>query len=303
MMPLDWHRDYARRFRTMPELPHFSMSRSIASAARSHGCRVILKGLGGDEWLTGFGTYSDALADGDARALLDRLRRDTASHGLRGALERFMREGLVPFLPPRLQQGLRSLLRRNRRETHLAPPWLAAQVRERLRNRRPLAAVPVQAIRRGKAVQLGLLTGTRFAKFGVTELQNSSLGLEVRRPLWDARLIQAAIATPEYVRRRGSENKWMHRRAMAGLLPEAVLRRASKAEFSVIFDHHTRDLCRSLSMEVLPRRRQWVETVQIEAMMRQCLGEGDYPEFPKTSLQALWILYGADAVADALSPI
>ena len=67
-------------------------------------------------------------------------------------------------------------------------------------------------------------------------------GLEMRQPFWNARIVEFALATPERSRLRGQEDKWLHRRAMKGLLPENVLQRSSKAEFSVTFARYWADL-------------------------------------------------------------
>ena len=67
-------------------------------------------------------------------------------------------------------------------------------------------------------------------------------GLEVRQPFWNARIVQFALATPERSRLRGGQDKWLHRQAMKGLLPETVLQRSDKAEFSVTFSKYWADL-------------------------------------------------------------
>ena len=113
----------------------------------------------------------------------------------------------------------------------------------------------------------------------INERRASRTGLEWRQPFWDMRVIQAGFATPEPLRLRGHENKWLHRRALAGLLPEQVLKRQSKAEFSVAFSRYWSKLRPQLVADVLPRRL-WAFDPQ-----REDWSEG-----------IAWTLFGLDAL-------
>ena len=83
---------------------------------------------------------------------------------------------------------------------------------------------------------------------------------------------------------------------MAELLPEQVLQRQSKAEFSVAFSRYWRDLTPQLEAEVLPRRLDWVEPSAFAHLLgpaltsshRDCWIEG-----------VIWSLFGLDAVASS----
>src|SRR5208282_3268131 len=43
----------------------------------------------------------------------------------------------------------------------------------------------------------------------------ASVGIELRRPLFSAPMVQFAFCTPESIRLRGQTDKYLHRRAMA----------------------------------------------------------------------------------------
>ena len=107
------------------------------------------------------------------------------------------------------------------------------------------------------------------------------------------RVIQAGFATPERLRLRGHENKWLHRRALAGLLPEQVLQRQSKAEFSVAFSRYCSKLRPQLVADVLPRRLDWME----HSGFCDLLSRAFDPQREDWSEGIAWTLFGLDALA------
>ena len=129
---------------------------------------------------------------------------------------------------------------------------------------------------------------------GINERRASRMGLEWRQPFWDARIIQAAFATPEHLLLRGHENKWLHRRALVGLLPGQVLQRQTKAEFSVAYSRYWHDLRPQLEADMLPRRQDWVELAAFSHLLGRAFG----PERGDCWIEGIaWTLFGLDAVA------
>ena len=107
-------------------------------------------------------------------------------------------------------------------------------------NQRPFSS---EVGRLGQSHQLACLYDAyQMLAIEMAERLYAQVGLEMRQPFWNARMVEFALATPERSRLRGNEDKWLHRRAMQGLLPEDVLRRSSKAEFSVTFSRYLTDL-------------------------------------------------------------
>ena len=76
-----------------------------------------------------------------------------------------------------------------------------------------------------------------FDTFGaeLAERQGAVLSLEVRHPFRTHRIVQFAFSTPERLRLRGAVNKYHHVQALRGWMPDTVLRRQDKAEFSQTF--------------------------------------------------------------------
>jgi asparagine synthase (glutamine-hydrolysing) len=163
-----------------------------------------------------------------------------------------------------------------------------------MRHRPSVSPGDAPVARHGQRRQFALLNDSyNTLAREMNERQAAEMGLECRQPFWDAGIVQAAFATPEHWRLRGSQNKWLHRQAMAGLLPERVVRRRDKAEFTVTFARHWRELGMALEQSVLQRRGDWVNA----SCMRDLLRQGLPPDRAGWPEGVLWTLLGVDAVA------
>ena len=304
-MPLDWYREVAHLYREFPDYPNGAMGFSITETARSSGSRVLISGTGGDEWAGGSGLYyAEAIAGWRAREVLTLLKRDAQEAGGRVALGWLLRRGLFQVLPSSLQQCIRAVAAfaavRERGQEQQAAGWLAPAMQQRLAQRRkqnePGSSPGGQRI--GQRRQwLNLADPYIILSHEMCERQASSVGLEWRQPFWNAQIIQCAFATPTRLQFRGLENKWLHRRALAGLLPEQVLRRQSKAEFSVTFSRYWADLAPHLTGTVLARRPAWVNPQAVRSMLTAC-SQQDPSDWPDMAMWVLWALFSLDAVAN-----
>ena len=297
-MPLDWYRETARLYREFPDYPNGAMGLSIAETARSCGSLVLVSGTGGDEWAGGCRLYyAEAIAGKRGRELLALMKRDAREAGVSAALWWPLRHGVLPLLPDSLRRDLRQILVLVRRRGFDRPPfWLAPAMQQRLAQRQKHNELEVSYRwrRLGQRRQwLNLSHAYVTLAREINERRASRMGLEWRQPFWDVRIIQAAFATPERLRMRGHENKWLHRRALDGLLPEQVLKRQSKAEFSVAFSRYWNELRPQLVADVLPRRLDWIE----RSGFIDLLGRAFDPQCADWSEGIAWILFGLDAVA------
>ena len=157
-MPLAWYQERARLFREFPGYPNGAMHLNILAEARRSGCRVLLSGTGGDEWLGGSPLYyAEALAGGARPRAPARLSAETPEmSGLRTALWWLLRFGMAPLLPRRIKQGLRAMVRSRQGKEIAKLPWLSATLKERLNDRRRQAnrAEPTVVKRIGQEGQL-----------------------------------------------------------------------------------------------------------------------------------------------------
>jgi asparagine synthase (glutamine-hydrolysing) len=62
--------------------------------------------------------------------------------------------------------------------------------------------------------------------------QRARIGLESRHPMLSRAFIEFSLQTPAAIKRKGATNKAIHRAAMVGILPEVILQRTTKANFT-----------------------------------------------------------------------
>lgn len=298
-MPLEWYRETARLYRDLPDYPHGSMGLSIAEAARTRGSRVLMAGTGGDEWTAGCRLYyGEAIAERRWAELLEIMRRDGRAEGTLAALSMLLRQGVVPLLPAPVSRALRKIVAiAQRKPGQPRHAWLSPTMRRQLADRMPDSgnASPLRWPRLGQRGQwMNLSDGYCTLARELNERSASRMGLELRQPFWSQAIVQTAFSTPEHLRLR-TENKWLHRRALAGLLPEAVLRRSTKAEFSVAFARYWGDLPNFIDMHILAKRQDWIDATEFARHIESAFCR----DREAWSVGIVWTLFGLDAVAQS----
>jgi asparagine synthase (glutamine-hydrolysing) len=264
--PLSWYEDWAGQYGYPAGYPNGVMSLGIRQEARRRGSNCLLVGAGGDEWLDGYPSYyAEIIANREWTELHHRLRLDSRDIGIRTTCWWLLRFGLGPLLPV----GIRRTIQASRPTRPVDAGWLAAPMRQRAR--RPQAGPSghgVHVTRVGQRSQL-LQLGNAYALLAreSEERLGASAGIEIRRPFWDPRIIEFALATPEKARRCGTTTKVMHRRAMATLLPESVLARKTKADFMVAFRWSAAEIRDGLS-GALPTLADWVAADSVRMVLR-----------------------------------
>ena len=163
--------------------------------------------------------YAEAIAGWHGQELLNIVGDDIRATGLRTTLWRFLRFGIVPLLPigpsKHCGTGFAKFARDHRR-------W---------QSRTGSQSQCVPGSKRGQRFG-GSRSDTRLGGWRnagnfdcyndayqrlaieMSERLYAQIGLEMRQPFWNARIIEFALATPERSRLRGQEDKWLHRRAM-----------------------------------------------------------------------------------------
>ncbi|MBZ0096749.1 MAG: asparagine synthase (glutamine-hydrolyzing) [Sulfuricella sp.] len=294
-MPLSWYRDWAGLYREFPGYPNGVMGLGIRAAARDRGSRVLLAGVGGDEWLGGSQLYyAEGLAARQWGDLYNYFREDVSDEGLWKSLWWFGRFGFAPLLPDSVKGALRKV--HDRAEGIDKQAWLTPAMRSVMQGRREkyrcLSTANVRRIgQRGKT--LTLLDAYSVWARESEERLSSSAGLELRRPFWDSRLIQFCLTTPERLRSRGRINKALHRRAMIGLLPELVLKRESKADFSITFHRHLHEMREELTQRIPAKRYDWVESRGVATLYKRYENHPNHAGWPGW---ILWALFGCDSL-------
>ena len=298
-MPLDWYAESAQAHREFPGFPNGSMSIDLRQQAAGRGSRVLLTGEWGDAWLQGSRAYyAEELSQRHWRAVYDCFRTDAAVAGTRQAARWVIRDGIFPLLPQSLQQALRRMVRTVRGSGDQARDalyWLSPEIRKAIELRRE-RFVPPHTPRVRNCGQRELLDMLDCAFSGQVmdqlERKGAQSGLEMRHPFGDPRIVQHAFSTPERLRLRGDRTKYIHVQAMQGLMPQAVLDRKTKAEFSVVFRGHLDGMKTPLT-DGLPRERpDWVTH---EGMARLFRVYQENPQFG-WPLWLLWSIHGCGSV-------
>ncbi|HXF17403.1 MAG TPA: asparagine synthase C-terminal domain-containing protein, partial [Burkholderiales bacterium] len=298
--PLSWYRTWAKTYKEFPGYPNGVMAMGLREVARDEGCRVVLSGVGGDEWLWGNRAYyAEELASGRWRSLYECVRTDCREAGAMNALWWLGRHAAM-LLPRCAEETLRRMravfsVRVNDRKA-----WLTPKLRKIASQRKADLALSFESRRFGRAGQR-IQYETLYSAYSVIareldERAAASVGMEVRLPFWNTAMVQFAFSTPERLRLRGGTPKILHRRAMAGLLPGNVLERKDKSDFMVTFRRHADAINSDRSLDMRREQHEWVLESRTMEMYNQ-FGNRQYEGEPEWML---WSLFGWSALASGL---
>jgi len=298
LKPASWYLDWARRYRELPGYPNGVMSLGLREAARARGARALLSGAGGDSWL-GLpwpgAYYTEDLAARQFRQVGASFAADRDELGFWPAAWVLFRFGAVTLLPDGVKDFLRAIrwprLGRN-------VPRLSSRLQREIERRHARdARLARPRVRRWtQALQLDALDAAFDAMaYELEERLTCSVGIELRCPFFNHKIIQLAFSTPERLRSRGRTQKRIHRRALSGLLPERVLRRPDKADFMVMFRRQLDPMMDVVRHTILPRRLDWISAAAANAL---CDAYTDPAEAGRCEWW-LWTYVACDALARA----
>ncbi|MEP1422952.1 MAG: asparagine synthase-related protein [Erythrobacter sp.] len=221
-----WHCD-------IPSPSNAAMMLTMEQQVVSDGSRVMINGIGGDEWLQGHAhSYLEFLDDKDAAGFLRMLKTEAADQGLMPALKQCTRQTAVWLAPDGLREAIRKRMRAKRRRDDVALRWLAPELREALKDAEEEfeASLPSNPIEWSK---VNLATTPRGdLTHSMMRRQRNRIGLESRHPMLYRSFIEFSLASPAHIKRRGAVTKVVHRQAMESYLPDKVLNRTTKANFT-----------------------------------------------------------------------
>ena len=230
--PIDWQRQVLRSFH-IPDMPNLSMCDTLVQKVQASGSRVILSGIGGDEWFSGFGfNLFDLLAHGRYSDLY----RELHIYGVQDyktLLKRLTQVLLWPASPA----PIREKMCKNRIRRAL-PGWLPDPFIARTDLIDRIATADARLHLKGliKASYYKYICSDADGFFLDTlDRHRAFAGVENRYPFLDRRLIEYAAALPEYQKESGGKTKHIVRQGLHSLLPDKVRNRSDKAEFSYFF--------------------------------------------------------------------
>ena len=197
-------------------------NRALAKGSREVGARVAFDGNGGDQLFQVSDVFlSDLFAHGRWMALA----REWRTKGGKG-VGTFLRWAVAPALPVSAAQVIQTI-RGGSRVDYLERS-LARWIRPEFARRHDLVARErARMPRRGRGWRREAhfyLTSPSFPRaFQCLSAFALEAGVELRSPLYDARVVAFACGRPREERNTGRETKRLLRRAMHGLLPDEVL--------------------------------------------------------------------------------
>jgi asparagine synthase (glutamine-hydrolysing) len=274
-----WQRSVARR-RDFPEFPNDASSGGIRRVLADRDIRLTLSGDGGDQALTGsVFHYADLLRRGRLMAAFRRYADAARSEGMGRTSAMFLRGGVWSALPASARRAARRIARRWR--SNGVPDWIAAPFARRTglpdRLRPDPAPDGLPSMARYDALQQyrsGLDTLINEAG----ERASAEAGIEDRHPFLDRRLVEFLLALPEEQRWQRGRTKYVLRCALSGLLPESVLHRTDKADFSRLFIDAIDALGgEAFYNDLVLARMGWLEqsgVVRLYRRMRSRVGQG-----------------------------
>lgn len=287
--------DQVTRYRDMPEYPNVAAVNGLASAARGEQCRVLLTGLGGDDWLCApYSHCAELLAKGRLHEFFEQLAFENGLGSSEPLWTTFVRRGLYPLLPRRC----RALLSRGRRRR--VPPHIevgfarAVALLDRTNHR----SSPQRscASRTQQELYDWFWSGSLPYINEADDLHHARLGIDARHPFHDRRVIEFALALPERQRWRSTQTKFVLRRALGDLLPAEVSSREVKGDYShMIADALDASGGERCFEELESARRGWVRPDVVRETyrrMRVLYEKGD--EQYSADTFGLWTVYGVE---------
>lgn len=230
---IDWYTKDAEWHRDLPIPSNGAMMLDMEKRVVADGARVLINGSGGDEWLQGNAQYyREFTADFDFAGFWKALGRDGDAFGWGTALRQAFRQSAAELTPGPARRAIRRRLREKRRSGEREAIWLTPELRKALAEADEAydALLPENAVHWAKHN----LVKNPFSDLtnSMMRRQRAKIGLESRHPMLSRAFIEFSLQTPAYIKRKGAVKKAVHREAMAGILPQEVLDRKTKANFT-----------------------------------------------------------------------
>lgn len=268
---LSWYEAQVARYLDIPDYPNGSMSDAIEALAREKGFRVLLTGLGGDEWFTGsYYHYADFLQQFRILSLVREARHEFGKSALMPIPSNpLLNYALKPLIPENIKTALRRIKNHGKTVHDWIDPGFARSINLTQRLHRTIDWTRFSSFAQG-AHYTSSISGFQTHAIEMEERSASSFEIELRHPFHDRRMVEFGMALPEEQRCQRNQRKLVLRRAMRGYLPEVVLNRHTKAEFSEVFGKTLRAQGRKRLFDSLSiAAAGWVDQNKIRSMYKQ----------------------------------
>jgi asparagine synthase (glutamine-hydrolysing) len=211
--------------------PNIAVGRRLYAAARAQGAKILLDGHGGDEVApAGFVRLAQLARQGEWWKLMRALPGPWPQKARR--FVGFLRHHRVLGLGFRIVPGIRRRLIRPRQSRDLWDAGLGA--RTGLAARQAVFHAGRQAARYDPSMSHyeTINSPLQSHAFEILDRLAADAGVEPRYPFWDKRLVEFSLSLPPEEFCDGGWGRLVLRRAMEGVLPDAVRWRRDKFDFT-----------------------------------------------------------------------
>ena len=292
--PVEAYRAVTWRRADLASSPNARLMSGVKAGAQQRGVRVLLSGIGSDEWLGGSFYHCADLFRSLRWVALASYIRSLAPFPEFELPRPALKIMTWPLLPRAVRKRIKQLIGRD-----AVPRWVRPDFARRigLADRLyPLRPGPVFPTVAQQSTYEESTSGGTVHHIEDEERSAAEFGLEIRYPYADRRMMEFGLAIPEEMRWRGGTRKLVLREAMRDRLPEEVrLRRISPNAGSAFVP-----TLRALTDEGVLRhpaieREGWVNPGEAKAfydriLARQAGGDPDYTD----DVWPMWIVVAVE---------
>ena len=242
-----------------PTLPIF---RSLYQAASQQGLGVYLEGIDGDLVVShGFERFIDLVRHLKLQTWMSEVHAVSKRSGLSQA-EIIKNYTLRFLIPPSLYRRLRKIRRRQHSSSnildYLSPDFVRSDsIKNRLTQQANwMNSMPGSA---HDAHLRELSSGTVPLSLELLDKIASRCNIEVRYPFYDQRVIEYCFAIPVDQKLSEGWSRFIFRNSLAGILPEEIRWRYSKADFTPYFKNGMLRFSKPLLEEVMLSKSTYLE--------------------------------------------
>lgn len=291
----DWQQQIRETF-TLPDAPNLSNSIPLLENVRQNNSRVLLSGIGGDEWFTGSKhIYLDLLLDKDIAGMMRNFAWFFRENSQKACKE-LAASLLWPFLPC----SVRTMIMRWRKRPSLYPPWISRAFIEKANLvERLFAGISEPYVANlAKADCFSLFhTGYESMVLENNSEQKARYQIEMRHPFLDRRLVDFALSLPNSLHLLNGDSKHLLRLTGKDYLPALVRKRYSKAEFSQLYSQafNSQSFIYGLLNSML-YKKGWIDEQTLQETYEnnvRCFQKK--PAGPCGSTQQIWFVFAISA--------
>lgn len=269
---LEWFHESLKREANLPPFPNAAIIYNHDLAMAADGCRVALNGQGGDHWLGGSARYfEEQVRHREWGAMARSFSADRAEYGSRRPALRLARQTAAALLPAAIKNPIKNVLGWHEDPFVYEPaPFLTEAMKRDFEQRRDRyeAAMPDDP-------KLRSLTETLrypFDRYLVTQhdRQLARAGLEARHPMFLRAFVEYTIALPAAMRFRGATPRYIHRKALASILPGKVLSRDDEAVFNIAMDTNLPHVVQYLGAQLERMDKSLFDASELRVFLDYC---------------------------------